>query len=66
LGEHHGKGAMRYNDGSIYDGQWCKSRRHGIGTFVSLAPSPQFFMNKKQFLGHNFSKQNERGFEPIH
>lgn len=26
---------MRYNDGSIYDGLWWKSRRHGIGTFVS-------------------------------
>lgn len=34
-GEHHGFGAMRFSNGDIYCGDWWKSRRHGLGKFVS-------------------------------
>lgn len=36
-GVHHGRGAMRYANGDIYHGDWWKSRRHGLGAFVSNA-----------------------------
>jgi hypothetical protein len=32
-GKPHGKGYMKWSDGSYYDGDWANGLRHGQGTF---------------------------------
>eukprot|EP01032_Pedospumella_encystans_P039212 gene39212-biopygen17190 len=33
----HGKGQIKYPDGSIYEGEWLKDKRHGAGRLTSAA-----------------------------
>jgi len=35
--EKHGKGRISYTDGSVYEGEWVKERRHGPGQLTSAA-----------------------------
>eukprot|EP01032_Pedospumella_encystans_P039240 gene39240-biopygen23878 len=33
----HGKGQIKYPDGSVYEGEWLKEKRHGAGRLTSAA-----------------------------
>ena len=33
----HGKGQIKYPDGSVYEGEWSKDKRHGAGRLTSAA-----------------------------
>ena len=42
FGYYHGAGKLTYSDGSIYKGDFYRSKRHGIGSFVSSDESYTF------------------------
>ena len=40
----HGKGRMRYSDGSVYYGEWKRDQRHGYGEY--------YYANGDKYCGH--------------